>query len=110
MTKLKVFHNDFDWAIAEDLEDVAKVLTEHYGYVEEDKLTGFAELDLDEEFTMFFVDNCWADKPVESCYPKGIKLYFNDCEDEGPICWHATATYREWIDHNGRGFLGSTEW
>lgn len=110
MTELKVFEGACDWVIAEDLEDVARVLKEHTGYTpEEDELADFEEVDLDDYFTLFFIDSALDDKPPESEYPEGAQVYFEDDEDQ-VICWHARATYRQWAGHLGRAFLGSTEY
>ncbi len=104
MNDLKVFHNDVDWIIAESLEDVPKVLKEHIGYEPDDyELEGYEELDMDKEFSMFFVDHGRDDKPPESDYPKSADVYY----DEG---WYAKSTYRQWAEHLGRAFLASTEW
>lgn len=110
MTELKVFEGACDWVIAEDIKDVAKVLTKHYGDVpDEDELADFEEVDLDNYFTLFFIDNALKDKPPESEYPEGAQVYFEDDEDQYN-CWHAKATFRQWAEHLGRAFLGSTEW
>jgi hypothetical protein len=110
MSDLKVFHNDFDWVIAKDQEDIAKVLKEHYGYEQEDYiLEDFHELDLDTEFTMMFVDNGPDDRPQEGSYPEEAEVYYGDDEDAWK-CWRAKATYRQWAETLGRTFLGSTEW
>jgi hypothetical protein len=107
---LKVFHNDVDWVIAENIEDVPKVLKEHTGYEpDEYEVEDYEELDSEDSFTMWFVDSVWADPPPKDTYPSGGKLWFNDQEDEGNICWMVTATHQQWIEHIGRGFLGSTE-
>ena len=111
MTELTVFHNDVDWVIAKNVEDIPKVLKEHTGYEpDEYESEDYAKLDPKDTFTMWFVDNVWADPPPTDAYPPDGNLWFNDNEDEGNICWMVTATYRQWIDHIGRGFLGSTEW
>ncbi len=107
MNDLKVFHNDVDWVIAESLEDVPKVIKEHVGYdADEYELKYYEKLDPKDTFTMWYVDNAWADPPSTDAYPPGGNLWFN----EGNICWMVTATYQQWIDKVGRSFLGSTEW
>lgn len=104
MADLKVFQGMCDWVIAKDLKDVAKVLEEHTGYApDEYELADFGEVDLDKEFSMFYVDHGREDVPLESDYPKGAEVYYHDG-------WYARSTYRQWAEHLGRAFLASTEW
>lgn len=84
---MKVWQGETDTVVAEDLADVRKVLVEMYG--DSDEVTemmndGFAPVSDDRSITIHNL----ADVPTH-------KL---------------TLTAKEWIEREGRGLLGSTEW
>lgn len=85
---MKVFTNDTDTVVAEDLADVQRVVEEQYGATFEQE--GWT---LDE----------WAevpgDEPITIC----------NVNDRGPDD-KETRTAAAWAEHNGRGLLCSTEW
>ena len=85
---MKVFTNGTDTVVAENLIDVAEVLTNHYGSTMEQEgwtLDEWGQVD----------DNT----PIVSRNVNG-----NGYDDK------ATRTAAEWAAQNGRGFLCSTEW
>lgn len=85
---MKVWTNDTDTVVAEDLADVQRVVEAHYGSTFEQ-----------EGWTLDEWGEVADDKPITIC----------NLHDRGPDD-KLTQTAAEWIQMNGRGFLCSTEW
>ena len=85
---MKVFTNDTDTVVAEDLADVQKVIEAHYGSTFEQ-----------EGWTLDEWEEVPDDKPITIC-----NLHDRGVDDK------ATHTAAEWAKSEGRGLLCSTEW
>ena len=88
---MNAYSNEYDTYIAEDLDDLRKLLVEEekiYGYDEfDEEVDKWEELDPSAELTII-------DDPT---LPRGDWI-------------RETKTIAEWIDLRGRGLLCSTEW
>ena len=89
MAELHVFTNEYEWVVAESIEDCEAAMNESVG----------ATYDADDEIE-------WRQLDDDST----IKIWMN----EGDIAEHGEGeivekTCREWAEENGRGFLCSTE-
>jgi len=82
--ELKCFHNDVDWVIAKNIDDVWIVWCDHIGENKEDYIEDFhwKELPMNEVLTMY---------------------------DENKDNTTTKKTVKQWIASEGRGFLMSTE-
>lgn len=85
---MKVFSDDTDTWVAEDLADVARVFEEHNGF----------SLD-DESLTLRDFEQVPDDQPITIC-----NVHDRGADDK------ETRTAAEWAALNGRGLLCSTEW
>jgi len=85
---MKVFSDDSSWYIAEDLEDLRKLL------VDEEKILG-PEFD----------DIEWYEEKPEVSFS-----IIRDPSIPREDWIRDRKTFAEWIEHNGRGFLASHEW
>lgn len=102
---LKVFSNEYDWYVATDLDDAIAQWEMHSGekisdYNRED----WAEVNLDQEWKMYYPDDLFDDFDGKNI-PAGAIAEPNR---DGRLT--VKATFRDWAEHNGRGFLCSTEY
>ena len=86
---MNAYSNEYDTYIAEDLEDLRKLL------VEEVKIYG------DDEFE----DDKW-----EELNPSAALTIVDDPDLPEDEWIRVTKTIADWIESNGRGLLCSTEW
>lgn len=97
---MKVYSNGVEWVVAESPEDAIKVWEETIG----------EKYDADEY-------DPFEEKPDG----KVLKIGTEDIDDDflpkdamirqvSDYVWEVTATMREWVDANGRGYLCTSEW
>ena len=81
---MKCYQNEFDWVIANSIEDAWDVWCDHIGELRED-----------------YDDGCfWKEVPVDEV------LSMHDENKDNTV---TKKTVKEWIASEGRGFLMSTE-
>jgi hypothetical protein len=100
---MKAFTDGYDTYIGEDLADALKAREEHLGPPHDDvELDGWCELEPDLQKRIWYELLNPDDK---LSVPAGADI---EPRDESSVV--VTASVREWIEHNGRGFLCSTEY
>lgn len=106
---MKAFTNDNDTFVAEDKEDLVKVLKEHYGdpdYIEiYDEGKYWTQLQDSDILVIFWYIDAW-DSGLDKKYPGTATV--ERLEGKGVV--KVSARIGDWITVNGRGFLCSTEW
>lgn len=106
VSNLRVFTNDVETFVAQDLEDLAKVYVEFYGETMEEIGADLSEFKLvrDDHPIKIFLDEDGSAFPAEQ-WPQGA---IENRDENGKIS--LTATAGAWAKSNGRGFLCSTEY
>ena len=106
---MKIYTNTVDTIVAKDKEDLLKIFEEHYGSdeeVEEDGYYEWTEIEtLDKELIIRYWIDDW-DYINKDYIPADASIERD--EDAGKVL--VAATYREWVEVNGRGILCSTEY
>ncbi|HMI84847.1 MAG TPA: hypothetical protein VK550_12190 [Polyangiaceae bacterium] len=106
MSELHVFQLDGDpgdTVIARDVDDAWLVVEETTGCTREENDLGEVEfVQLDE--SRLFKLRCEGE-PIENNFPS----YYGWTKDERGV-WCSERTCAEWVQHAGRGHLGSSEW
>lgn len=86
---MSVFTDEYTWYVAKDKDDLRKLVVEEYRI----------QSDLD------FTETEWIE-----CNPEQEMTIIRDMELPESEWIKDVKTFAEWEEHNGRGFLASTEW
>jgi hypothetical protein len=103
MSNLKVFTNDYEWFVAEDKNDLLIVIEKYWGESMEDMGGDINDWE-DLETTELLKISCELQDFNPDEYPNDWEIW-----EDGEWCY-ISATAEEWANHNGKGFLCSTEY